>query len=158
MDLGEINSLYFNNVEVDSDFRWLLYQLFNEDEIFNLIGQDINLIPLDIDGNTEVEMPAVTLTVEQSGFINKDDIEIQRYTPFLVEINVYTSGIDRVKNNNYLCNKIICYLQSNGQLPNYYCRGLRLDENREVNSIIESAYRRVLRFSGLCDNKQKLIK
>lgn len=158
MDLGEINSLYFNNVEVDFDFRWLLNQLFNEDEVFNFIGQEINLIPLDIDGNTEVEMPAVTLTVEQSGFINKDDTEIQRYTPFLVEINVYTSGTDRVKNNNYLCNKIICYLQSNGVLPHYYCRGLRLDENREVNSIIESAYRRVLRFSGLCDNKQKLIK
>jgi hypothetical protein len=48
-------------------------------------------------------------------------------------------------------------MQSNGLLKDYYCRGLYLQENREVGTLLDSAYRRVIRMSGLCDNKQKLI-
>ena len=90
--------------------------------------------------------------------INKDDEQIQRYTPFTVEINVYTSGDSKVLKNKQLCNIIISILQSNGKLPNYYCRGLFLEENTEVNSLLESAYRRVIRMSGLCDNSLKQIR
>ena len=89
---------------------------------------------------------------------NEDDTQLQRYTPFTIEINVYTSGDSKVLKNRQLCNIIIAILQSNGPLQNYYCRGLKLEENSELDSLLDSAYRRVIRMSGLCDNSQKLIK
>ena len=113
---------------------------------------------MDTDLKSKIELPAVTFSLYQGTSINRDDEQIQRYTPFTVEINVYTSGDDRVLKNKKLCNIIIAILQSNGQLPNYYCRGLLLEENNEVTTRLESAYRRVIRMSGLCDNKTKLIK
>lgn len=156
--MSEINDLIFENLDVDSDFRWLLKQRFAEDDVFDLFGSEINLIPLDSDFKTKVDLPAVTLSVFQRKSMGRDDTQIQTYTPFSVEINVYTSGDSKVAKNMKLCNIIIKILQSNGRLPHYYCRGLELDENTEVNTLLESAYRRVLRFSGLCDNSLKLIK
>lgn len=156
--MAEINNLIFNDLEVENDFRWLLKQRFSEDDVNELYDREVNFIPMDSDLKSEVELPAVTLSLYQQKSINKDDEQIQRYTPFTVEINVYTSGDSKVLKNRQLCNIIIAILQSNGQLQNYYCRGLALEDNSEVNTLLESAYRRVIRMSGLCDNKQKLIK
>ena len=156
--MGEINSLIFENLDVDSDFRWLLKQRFAEDDVFDLFGNEVNLIPMDSDLKTKVDLPAVTLSVFQGRSLNRDDYQAQHTTPFTVEINVYTSGDSKVFKNTKLCNIIIRIMQSNGQLPNYYCRGLTLEENTEANTFLESAYRRVIRMSGLCDNSLKLIK
>ena len=158
MQLGEINNLIFESIDVENDFRALLQLRFAEEDLFNLFNGEINLVNMDIDGKTDIELPAVTIEVEQAGYENKDDLQIQTYTPFFVEINVYTSGSDKVRNNKTLCNEIIRVLQSNGQLPHYYCRGLRFEENIAVDTVIDSAYRRVIRMSGDCDNKLKLIK
>lgn len=157
--MTEINSLIFNSLEVYDNFKWLLEQRLIEDDVYELFDRkDVNLVPLDVEGDADVDLPAVTLEVNQNGYINKDDVEIQRYTPFTAEINVYTSGSNKVRSNMELCNIIIRILQSNGQLPNYYCRGLRIEDNRPVNTFLEGAYRRVIRMSGQCDNFQKLIK
>ena len=155
--MAEINNIIFDDIEVENDFRWLLKQRFSEDDIFSLYDKEINFIPMDTDLKTEVDLPAVTFSISQNQTQNEDDEQIQRYTPFTVEINVYTSGDSKVLKNKKLCNAIIAVLQSNGQLPNYYCRGLRIEDNSEVGTLLESAYRRVIRMSGLCDNKQKLI-
>ena len=156
--MAEINSLIFNDLEVENDFRSLLKQRFAEDDVYNLYDREINFVPMDSDLKSEVELPAVTFSLYQNQSLNRDSEQIQRYTPFTVEVNVYTSGDSKVLKNRELCNIIIAILQSNGQLPNYYCRGLQLEENNEVNTLLESAYRRVIRMSGLCDNQQKLIK
>lgn len=158
MQLGEINNLIFNSIEVENDFRELLKLRFAEEDLFNLFNGEINFVDMDIDGKTDIELPAVTIEVEQSGYESRDDLQIQTYTPFFVEINVYTSGSNKVYNNKYLCNEIIRVLQSNGKLPHYYCRGLRFEENTPVNTVIDSAYRRVIRMSGVCDNKLKLMR
>ena len=156
--MAEINSLIFNDLEVEDDFRWLLKQRLAEDDVFNLYDKEVNLVPMDSDLRNKVELPAVTFSLYQSISVNPDDEQIQQFTPFTVEINVYTSGDSKVLNNKKLCNIIIAILQSNGQLPHYYCRGLQLDENNEMNTLLESAYRRVIRMSGLCDNNRKVIK
>ena len=156
--MAEINSLIFDDLEVENNFRALLKQRFAEDDVYNLYDREINFVPMDSDLSNKVELPAVTFSIFQSRSLNKDDEQIQRYTPFTVEINVYTSGDSKVLKNRQLCNIIIAILQSNGPLQNYYCRGLTLEDNSEVNTLLESAYRRVIRMSGLCDNKQKLIK
>ena len=148
----------FDNIAVEQDFRWLLKQRLKEDDIFNLYKREINLITMDYDLKNKIELPAVDITVFQSRSINPDDIQLQAYTPFTVEINVYTSGKNKVLNNKTIGNAIISVMQSNGQLPHFYCRGLMLEENRAVGTLTDSAYRTVIRLSGLCDNRLKLIK
>lgn len=154
----EFNSLIFNDLEVEDDFRWLLKNRFLEDDVNELYDREINFVPMDTDLMSKVELPAVTISLFQEESLNEDDEQLQRYTPFTVEISVYTSGDSKVLKNRQLCNIIIAILQSNGQLPNYYCRGLHLEENSEGNTLLESAYRRVIRMSGLCDNERKVIK
>lgn len=156
--MEEINSLMFDNITVEQDFRWLLKQRLKEDDIFNLYKREINLITMDYDLKNKIELPAVDITVFQSRSINPDDIQLQSYTPFTVEVNVYTSGKNKVLNNKTIGNAIISVMQSNGQLPHFYCRGLMLEENRAVGTLTDSAYRTVIRLSGLCDNRLKLIK
>lgn len=156
--MGKINDLIFNDIEVENDFRWLLKQRFSEDDVYDLYDREINFVPMDSDLGNKVELPAVTFSLFQGRPINADDSQIQTYTPFTVEVNVYTSGDSKVLKNKQLCNIIISILQSNGKLPNYYCRGLFLEENTEVNTLLESAYRRVIRMSGLCDNSLKQIR
>lgn len=156
--MEEINSLMFDNITVEQDFRWLLKQRLKEDDIFNLYKREINLITMDYDLKNKIELPAVDITVFQSRSINPDDIQLQAYTPFTVEVNVYTSGKNKVLNNKTIGNAIISVMQSNGQLPHFYCRGLMLEENRAVGTLTDSAYRTVIRLSGLCDNRLKLIK
>ena len=154
----EINALIFNDIEVENDFRWLLKKRLKEDDLYSLYNNEINFLPMDSDYKQKVDLPAVTINVFQSEAINPDDVEYQTYVPFTVELEVYTSGKKKVLNNKKICNAIIQILQSNGQLPNYYSRGLWLEENREAGTLLDSAYRRVVRMSGLCDNNLKLIK
>ena len=156
--MAEINNLIFNDIEVEDDFRLLLMQRFVEDDVFNLYKREVNFIPMDSDLKGKIDLPAVTLSLFQGESINDDDSQLQNYTPFTIEIEVYTSGDSKVLKNKQLCNIIIATLQSNGPLQNYYCRGLKLEENNERDSLLDSAYRRVIRMSGLCDNSQKLIK
>ena len=155
--MAKINSLIFNDLEVEDDFRWLLKQRFAEDDVYNLYKREINFVPMDTDLTNKTELPAVTLSLFQSQSIYRDTEQVQGYTPFTVEVNVYTSGDSKVLKNKQICNIIIAILQSNGRLPNYYCRGLQLEENKEANTLLESAYRRVIRMTGTCDNAQKLI-
>lgn len=156
--MEEINSLMFDNITVEQDFRWLLKQRFKENDIFNLYKREINLITMDYDLKNKIELPTVDITVFQSRSINPDDTQLQAFTPFTVELNVYTSGKNKVLNNKTIGNAIISVMQSNGQLPHFYCRGLMLEENRAVGTLTDSAYRTVIRLSGLCDNRLKLIK
>ena len=155
--MAEINNLIFNDLEVENDFRLLLKKRFAEDDVYNLYDREINFIPMDSDLSNKVELPAVAFSIFQQQSINRDTEQFQRYTPFTVEINVYTSGDSKVLKNRQLCNIIISILQASGRLPNYYCRGLMLEDNTEMNTLLDSAYRRVIRMSGICDNSQKII-
>ena len=56
-----------------------------------------------------------------------------------------------------LANYIIDILQTSQKLSHFYCRGLRLEQDRELSSITEGVNRRVIRLSGRCDNNQNLI-
>lgn len=156
--MTEINDLIFNDLEVENDFRWLLKQRFAEDDVYDLYNREVNFVPIDSDLSNDVELPAVTLSIYQGKPLNIDDNQIQTYVPFTIEINVYTSGDSKVLKNKQLSNIIISILQSNGKLPHYYCRGLYLEENNEVNTLLESAYRRIIRMTGLCDNNLKQIR
>ena len=153
----KINNFIFDDVTIELDYRKLLKDTFGSSETYDAIGKEINLVGMDFDLKKKVDMPAVTISVYQDRAINQDDMELQAYVPFTVEVNVYTSGNNKVLKNKQLCNIIIKTLQTNNKMKNYYNRGLRLEENREVGSLLDSSYRRILRMSGLCDNNLKLL-
>lgn len=153
-----INDLYFDDITVENEFRTLLKNRFAEDDIYEMYNREINFVTMDFDDKQEVNLPAVTIYVYQNNAFDKDDEQIQAYSYFTVEINVYTSGDNKVLNNRILCNKIIQLMQSNGHPETYYNRGLKLEDNSEVGSVLDSTYRRVIRMSGICDNKLKLIR
>jgi hypothetical protein len=155
--MTQINSLIFENLDVDNDFRWLLKKRFTEDDVYDLFDSEVNIVSRETDMKEKTSLPAVTLSVYQAASIQPDDEQLQAYTPFTLEVNVYTSGRGRVDKCIKLCNIIIKILQSNGTLPHYYCRGLTLESNNEVGTFLNNAYRRVIRMSGLCYNNQKII-
>ena len=64
-----INDLYFNDLLVEEDFRALLEQRFAEDDAYGLYNKEINLIPMDSDLKSKVNLPAVTLSVFQSSSV-----------------------------------------------------------------------------------------
>lgn len=156
--MSSINSLYFNDIEVEEDFRSLLSALFSTKEIYSLFGREINFIPIDYVVGKDVDLPAVDFQIIESTTINTDDEQNHRYSEFSVNINVYTSGKNKVLKNRKLCNEIIKTLQSNGAMEHYYCRGLVLESNNDFNGIVDDCYRRTIIMSGLCDNENKLIK
>ena len=153
----EINSLYFDDVNVENEFRHLMQQMFNEDFIIDLMDDEINFIPMDEDDVSSVDLPAVGFMIYQYKPKSPDTEQLQRYTPFAVQIDVYTSGKNKVLKNKKLCNYIIRLLQSSGKLTDYHNQGLILEENRQTNTPIDSAYRRTIRMRGLCDNSLKII-
>ena len=155
--MAEINSLIFDDLEVENDFRALLKQRFAEDDVYELFDREINFVPMDSDLSNQVELPAVTFSIFQQQALNPDTEQYQRNTPFTVEVNVYTSGDSKVLKNRKLCNIIISILQASGRLPHHYCKGLMLQENNEVGTLLDSAYRRVIRMSGIIDNAEKII-
>lgn len=156
--MAEKNSLYFKDIEVEEDIRALLKKRFKENDVYALFKNGVNIVPIDSDLKSKVRLPAVTVSVFQQRAISPDNQEFQRVTPFTVEINTYVSGDEKVTKNRKLTNIIIQILQATGMMAHYYSKGLFLEENTEMNSMLESAYRRVIRMSAICDNSLKLIR
>lgn len=154
-----INSLIFDDVTLEDEFRKLISAKISEDAVYDIFGKEINLIPADDTVNKETTLPAITFEiVNPIPYIpTKEDIQIQKYTSFTVEINIYTSGENRKMNNKKLRSVLIALLQSNGSLGTFYNRGLILREDSRLNYEVEKTERRILRFSGVCDNSTNLI-
>lgn len=155
-----INDLYFDDTVVDGELRKLIESRISDDDVYAIFNREINLLALDDKLSTKTTLPAIVLRVVNPVPYDEtqEDIQIQRNTRFTVELNVYTGGSNKSLNNMKLCNVLIRLLQSSGTLGEYYCRGLKLQENNEASSLISNTCRRVLRFRGICDNALKLIK
>lgn len=158
-----INSLYFDDVDFDKAIRRLVKSRLAEDDIDEMFGKEVKLLTLDAQNDiTKAKLPAIYLQVVNPTpyEMTQEDIQIQAHTRFTVEINVYTSGKNQKVNNMKLCNILIRLMQSNGYIgthDDYYVRGLKLQENTEVSSLVADTTRRVMRFSGVCDNRTNLI-
>lgn len=154
-----INSLQFDDIQFEDELRELIQERISEDDVYDIFDKEVNLIPFDDTVKKETQFPAITISV-----INpipysqtQEDIQIQPHTSFSVEVNVYTSGENRRRNNRKLSNIIIALLQSNGRLGEYYNRGLVLKECSELSYDVDNVSRWVIRMSGVCDNRLNLI-
>ena len=154
-----INSLIFDDITLEDEFRALISKKIAEDDVYNIFEKEINLVPFDETVSKETTLPAITFEiVDPVPYApTKEDIQIQRYTSFTVEINIYTSGENRKRNNKQLRNVLVALMQSNGSLGTFYNRGLVLREDSVLSYEVEKTERRVIRFSGVCNNNTNLI-
>lgn len=152
------NVLHFDTELLESDLITMIKKNIKTKDVIKTFGE-IHLVPMDSDLNSQIEMPAVWLTVQNDGVYSyaQEDLEVEPFSRFSVTIETYTNGNNRRTLNMKLARFIENLLQTNQQLKNYYNRGLRLDYERELSTFVEGANRRQARFSGIVDNASKLI-
>lgn len=154
-----INDLQFNIDTFELDIRETLRKYLRQDSVVDYFGSEIYIVPMEVDLVDKSKLPAVEIFITDDGAVREaqEDTQIQYMNDFTVEINTYTTGQDKRQKNIKLANFIVDILQSSQKLNHYYCRGLRLNQHRELSSITEGVNRRIIRMSGRCDNNQKLI-
>lgn len=151
--------LYFDTDLLDSDLRALIGSRIVEDDVFDLLGEELTLLPEDYDLRLYSKLNAISLDVFGAlpYLETQTDAEIQNHSSFSVEIEIYTKGTNKKKNNRKLQNIIIELLQNPVQMASYKNNGLILVEVNEGDALIEDTFRSVLRFSAICDNAVKYI-
>lgn len=152
------NSLYLDAELLENDLRKIIRTAIRKKEAIKQFGE-IYLVPADTDLNEKILFPAVSIEVHKNGpyALTQEDIEVEPFSRFSVTVETYTNGSNKRSMNMRLAQFITSILQTNQQLENYYNRGLKLDQERELSSFIEGVSRRVVRFSGVVDNASKLI-
>lgn len=157
--MEQLNSLFLDSEMLEDDFRYILKKSLRDKDITTFFGSEIYLIPINVDFTPKTKLPAVYIEVQKNGTYTpaQEDIQVDPYSRVNVIIETYTSGDDKRRKNIQLSQLVTNILQTNQPLPNYYNRGLRLEEDRELSSIVEGVNRRRIRFSAVVDNRLKLI-
>ena len=152
------NDLYFDAQMLENDLRSIIKKNLRLTSAIEQFGE-VHLIPQDSDLNSKTLFPAVWISVSHNGPYTpaQEDTEVEPYSRFNVTVETYTTGSNRRSLNMKLAQFMIYILQTRQQLTNYYNRGLKIDQHRELSSFVDGANRRMIRFSGVVDNASKLI-
>ena len=152
------NNLFLDAELLESDLRQAIKSKIKTKDAVDFFGE-IHLAPIDSDLNSKSKFPSVYIEITKNGPYTpaQEDVEVEPYSRFSVTVETYTTGSDRRSMNMKLARFITYILQTRQQLTNYYNRGLKLDQERELSSFVDGVNRRVLRFSGVVDNASKLI-
>ena len=154
----QINSLYLDAELLEYDLRSIIKSAIRNKEVINKFSE-IYLIPMNVDIHPDNRLPAISIEVQKNGVYQntQEDIQVEPYSQFDVIVETYTNGEDKRRKNIQLAQFVIGILQTNQQLEHFYNRGLRLDQERELSSVVNGVNRRQIRFSGVVDNEHKLI-
>lgn len=154
----QINSLYLDAELLEDDLRAIIKSAIRNKEVINKFSE-IYLIPMNVDIHPDNRLPAISIEVHKNGVYQstQEDIQVEPYSQFDVIVETYTNGEDKRRKNIQLAQFVIGILQINQQLEHFYNRGLRLDQERELSSVVNGVNRRQIRFSGVVDNEHKLI-
>lgn len=154
----QINSLYLDAELLEDDLRAIIKSAIRDKEVISKFSE-IYLIPMNVDIHPDNRLPAISIEVQKNGVYRstQEDIQVEPYSQFDVIVETYTNGEDKRRKNIQLAQFVIGILQINQQLEHFYNRGLRLDQERELSSVVNGVNRRQIRFSGVVDNEHKLI-
>lgn len=157
--MTSINSLYLDIETLEDDLRAILKSSLRDKDIINHFGSEIYVVPMNVDITPKTSLPAVYIQLQKNGVYGntQEDIQVEPYSRFDVIVETYTTGDDKRRKNIQLAEIVTAILQTNQQLTHYYNRGLRLEQQRELSSIIAGVNRVQIRFSGVVDNEHKLI-
>ena len=149
--------LFFDDEALYSAYYELLAERLREYE-FDL-NFDIKLYsPDDID-NATTQFPAVSFDLfgHETNTNATDFVEIEYISRFSVQIDVYTSGLNRTKDGRNLANEIIKFFQEKRLVGEHYTRGLAVVQKRRTPSLNDDICRYTIMLTGKCDNRNKLI-
>lgn len=152
------NNLRLDIETLEDELRMAIKKEIRKSAAIKEFGE-IHLIPKDSDLTSKTLYPAVWLEVHNAGTYDntQEDIEISPISRISVTIETYTTGDKRRSQNIRLADFMTYILQTNQKLTKYYNRGLNLDQNNEISSLVDGVNRRVLRFSAFVDNASNLI-
>lgn len=145
------NTVVFDELELDERVRSLLNELLISEDCFSIFNTDIELKPLDSYVTPDSYFPCVTMAIFNQGadVYTSDSMQIQNRTKFTIEINTYTIGETKRKDNIKLSKLIEQKLQRE--------LGLRFLQNQEINSEVSTVSRRQLRATNIIDNVSGII-
>lgn len=148
---GKINTLVFNEEELDNQFRAFLSTLLAEDKCYDIFSNDIDLQPLDSEIKGDTYFPCVTLNVikRENDKSSQDSAQMQNRTRFVTELNIYTSG-----ENKRLNSKKLAYILEQ-ELQEQF--GLNFDFDEEVTSEVDDVCRRLMRATNVIENSTGII-
>ena len=154
-----INSLFLDIEKLEDDFRAILKSSLRNKDIINHFGSEIYVVPMNVDFTPKTDLPAVYIQLQKNGVYRntQEDIQVEPYSRFDLLVETYTTGDDKRRKNLQLAEMVTRILQTNQQLNNYYNRGLKLEQQRELSSIVDGVSRIQIRLSGVIDNEHKLI-
>ena len=154
-----INSLFLDIEKLEDDFRAILKSSLRNKDIINHFGSEIYVVPMNVDFTPKTDLPAIYIQLQKNGVYRntQEDIQVEPYSRFDLMVETYTTGDDKRRKNLQLAEMVTRILQTNQQLDNYYNRGLKLEQQRELSSIVDGVSRIQIRLSGIMDNEHKLI-
>ena len=154
-----INSLFLDIEKLEDDFRAILKTSLRNKDIINHFGSEIYVVPMNVDFTPKTDLPAIYIQLQKNGVYRntQEDIQVEPYSRFDLIVETYTTGDDKRRKNLQLAEMVTRILQTNQQLDNYYNRGLKLEQQRELSSIVDGVSRIQIRLSGVIDNEHKLI-
>lgn len=154
-----VNSYNLDLETLEDDLREIIKSTLRNQSIITEFGAEIYVLPMNVDFTSKTNLPAIWLTVERNGTYERtqEDIQVEKDSRFNVIVETYTTGDESKRLNIRLAQYVINILQTNQKLSHFYNRGLRLEQERELSSIVDGVNRRVIRFAGLMDNEHKVI-
>lgn len=152
------NSLIFDELDFHDSLASCLKLFLQRDEIFEMFDKEVKIASIDTDTISSVMTPTISIDVTSSPYTETSDSwELQNHSNVYVDINIYTSGNDKNRNNKKLRNLLVAYLQKNIKIGDYWSEGLLVDYNDFTLSVVEGISRGLIRFNMLCDNANKYL-
>ena len=154
-----VNSYNLDIEALEDDLREIIKSTLRNQNIIDEFDSEVYVLPMNVDFTPKTKLPAVWLAVERNGTYERtqEDIQVEKDSRFNVLVETYTTGDESRRQNIHLAQYVINILQTNQKLTHFYNRGLRLETERELSSVVSGVNRRQIRFTGLMDNENKLI-
>lgn len=152
------NTLYFDELDFHDALAGSLKMLLQNDEVFDMFDKEVKIASIDTETISSVMTPTISIDVTSSPYTEtSDSLELQNHSNVYVDINIYTSGNEKNRNNKKLRNLLVAYLQKNMQIGDYWSEGLLVDYNDFTLSVVEGISRGLIRFNMICDNANKYL-
>lgn len=149
--------LKFDDEALFSSYYDLLEKRLREYEFDN--NCDIDLYSQDDFDNSAAQFPTVVFDLfgHSTNTSATDFVAIDYVTPFSVQIDVFTSGLNKGKNGRNLANDIIQFFQEIQPVGEHFTRGLSVVSKQRTPNLNNDICRWTVMLSGKCDNLNKLI-
>lgn len=146
-----MNSLFFDDYWVSNKTREILEEVCKEDGIRNAFTNGIEVLPYKRNSLSIEETPCIWFDIVSNNPYEDTitDNEIEEYSLFSIQIEIYVSENENYSNVIYLKNRIKQTLQNNFNM--------RFTVDREATSYVDKVKRRLLTGRSLIDNTNKIF-